>query len=580
MGFRIVYIFCLLLSVISYGQVNIALQTDKKEYGLNELIEVSVVVEINGTDFVRESPIQLPDFSKFYDRASGSTSNVVMDPETNTAVAQMIYQVVLQAKEAGTIKIGSALVRVSGKTYKTEPFDIIVVDRGIAMAPTPKVQNDLFVNMEVKDREVFANEPTVAILRAYSKDFNNLRKVGEVIFTNQHNIDVHPVSLVKSEIELNSRSHMHSQVIAVYLLYPKEPGRIEVQPAIVKLKDPTSKDKIKTNKIPLNVKKLPLDRPEGFHNAVGNFHVEVSNNLTDTKAELHKPIDVFVKIKGEGNLTENILPQIIETPDYKVFPPKIEKKVKAGEDGLHGSIEAHYVIIPQKPGQINIKTAGFAYFNPANEQFVNLGQKNFALHILTETQIQEAKSTIDKVSDFGTNVLENVPILSTVTNTSTKAKSQWSFKNLFLEYYPSIGFVLGILTVSLLFFKKLKTKESPIVNVQPIENVSEVEDRIRSHQKIDIDSTISDLDSLLASEDYDGYIEQSLILFQDIENQYVDKEGVRFFDYVSQEFGVQTAENLRNIKQTITIEKYAPVHLKHTFEELHNEFRVILNKIA
>ena len=88
------------------------------------------------------------------------------------------------------------------------------------------------------------------------------------------------------------------------------------------------------------------------------------------------------------------------------------------------------------------------------------------------------------------------------------------------------------------------------------------------------------MDSLLASEDYDGYIEQSLMLFQDIENQYVDKEGVRFFDYVSQEFGVQTAENLRNIKQTITIEKYAPVHLKHTFEELHNEFRVILNKIA
>ena len=67
---------------------------------------------------------------------------------------------------------------------------------------------------------------------------------------------------------------------------------------------------------------------------------------------------------------------------------------------------------------------------------------------------------------------------------------------------------------------------------------------------------------------------------EDIENQYVDKEGVRFFDYVSQEFGAQTAENLRNIKQTITIEKYAPVHLKHTFEELHNEFRVILNKIA
>ena len=580
MVYRFVYIFFILLSVITYGQVNIALQTDKKEYGLNELIEVSVVLEINGTDFIRESPIILPDFSKFHERASGSTSNVIMDPETNTAIAQMVYQVVLQARQVGTFKMGSALVRVNGKMYKTEPFDITIVDKGSTIASTPKNQNDLFVNMEVKNREVYANEPTVAVLRAYSKDFNNLRKVGEIIFSNQPNIDIHTVTLDKSEIELNSRSHMHSQVIAVYLLYPKQSGRIEVQPAVVMINDVANKEKIKTNKIPLNVKKIPLDRPEGFHNAVGNFDIEIKNNITGKIAELHKPIEVVVKIKGEGNLNENILPNIIETSDYKVFPPKIEKKVSVAEDGLHGSIEAHYMIIPQKPGPIEVKTAGFSYFNPDHEQFVSLGQKDFALNILTESQIEESKSTIDKVSDFGTDVLESVPILGTVATNHVKVQSKFSLKDFFLEYYLSIGFTLGILAVSLLFFKKLKTKEEANVVSEPIETVTELEQKLRNNQNVHVLSYLRDLKLSLDKEEYLLYIDQSLQLFKDIENQYLVSKKIKFIDYLAQEFGSKAAEDYRNLKQTISIEKYAPVHLKDTFTELNEGLNLIFNKIA
>ncbi len=578
MNDRLLQIFFILVSVVSYGQVNLALETDKKEYSTKDLIEVTIVLEINGTDLVRETPIQMPDLSKFYERASGSTTNVMVDPETNTSITQLIYQLVLQPKQAGTFKMGSALIRVSGKAYKTEPFDITVVDRGVAAVA--KAQHDIFVNMEVKERDVYANEPTYAVLRAYSKDFNALRKVGEVAFPYPSNVEVHTVSLAKAEIEMNSRSQMHSQVIGIYMLFPKAPGRIEIPPAVIEINEPGGKEKVKTNRIALHVKKLPLDRPDGFNNAVGNFNIDVSNPSKGDPNEVNKPINVVVKMKGDGNLKSEILPIIQNSPDYKVFPPKISKNIKTGKQGLEGSIEAHYVIVPNKPGNIQIRTAAFSFFSPDHEQFVNLGEKNLALKVLTTEQVEDAKTAIEKVNDYTATVLESVPLLKTADPTKVAVVTSKSFSMILREYFPSIVFGLGILLCSVMFFKKYKTTDDVQLTTAKVETVTDVEERLRQSQVVDIKTSLVELTELLDHKKYDIYLSQFESLSKDIENQYLKSEGVSFAEYLSRHFGAQVAENYRNVKQAVRIEKYSPVHLQEDFETIHKEIKLILNQIA
>ena len=211
MSNRLLYIVLLWCSVQSYAQVNIELLTNKREYTTKDLIELTVTLEINGADMVQETPIRLPDFSQFYERGSGSSKNSVFDPVTNTAISQMVYQIILQPKNSGNLKIGSALVKVNGKVYKIEPFEISVADikspeRAVNRLPSAEV----YLNMEVEDREVYPFQPVKAVLKAYSRDFNSLRKFKNIIQPRQKNVEFFPVSFSRSDIELDRYSQVAS----------------------------------------------------------------------------------------------------------------------------------------------------------------------------------------------------------------------------------------------------------------------------------------------------------------------------------------------------------------------------------
>ena len=114
------------LSIFSYGQVSILSETNTKEYEVKEAFKLNIGLEILGNELEQQTPIKLPDLSKFEILGNASEIFSFIDPETGTLVRQVIYQLVLEPKQAGKIKIGSALVQVNGKIYKSESFDIFV----------------------------------------------------------------------------------------------------------------------------------------------------------------------------------------------------------------------------------------------------------------------------------------------------------------------------------------------------------------------------------------------------------------------------------------------------------------------
>jgi hypothetical protein len=121
------YILFLLASAFSFAQVNLYSKINSRETKLNAPLVFTVVLEIVGEDLVQETPMQLPDFSKFnFDYVS--EQNTIIDPIKKIRVNQMVCQISLDPKQTGNIKIGSALVKVNGKIYKTEPIDIVVKD--------------------------------------------------------------------------------------------------------------------------------------------------------------------------------------------------------------------------------------------------------------------------------------------------------------------------------------------------------------------------------------------------------------------------------------------------------------------
>lgn len=566
MQHKLIYILLTLASVITYGQVNLSMDADKTEYAGKDIINLTIVLELNGSDLVQQTGFQLPDLSKFNIIGSGSVTNTVIDPATNTLITQKVSRIALEPKKKGKIKIGSVLVTVNNRIYKTEPFDVNIrdiVDRRSLAAST---SNDVYLNMEIDDRDVYQDQATIAVLRVYSRNMDNLRKVKNIHLPQQDNINVHPINFDKSEIDPSGYGNMPSQVLAMFMVFPNEAGYVEVPGVSASVSTYSNKTKIVSNKVKINVRKLPEGAPECFKNAVGNFNVNVYN-ASKEKPEAKKPLNVVVKVSGEGNLPDMELPKIAASPDYEVFAPKITSKVAPGTSGMKGEILANYVIIPKKSGVISIKTEQFAFFDPASKEYVDLGQKTLDLNAFSHDQILEARSTVEKVNEYTNNLLEtvNTPVLKT---TSFKVKEKNKFHwNILLT---NIAILISLFVGYLLFknWQKKRTLVRETIPSKPLGSVAETEKEIRELMKTDINDYFGYLENLKDNGEYEKFFATLEELDEEVRGQYFQASIPEFKDFLEKHKGSSVAEEYSKLQQKVQMEKYNPVKSAEALEEL------------
>ncbi|GEN76491.1 BatD family protein [Chryseobacterium hagamense] len=563
---RIIYILLLITSVISYGQVNLTVTPDKTTYNGKDVVNLSIVLEISGSENNPQTKLRLPDFSKFNLIGTGSVNNAFMDPETNTVVSQSVTRLALEPKQKGKLKIGSFLITINNKIYKTEPFEIFVKDLDKKTATAANTSKDVFLNMEIEDRDIYQDQPTVAVLKVYSRNMDNFRKVRNLRLPDQENMDVYPISFAKSEIDPSDNGSMASQILAVFMVFPNEAGFVEVPGVSASLNSYAHKEKLISNKVKINVRKLPEGSPDCFKNAVGNFNVSVAN-ISKEKIEVKKPMNVLVKITGEGNLKSMELPKIAASPDYEVFAPKITSRVLVGTEGMKGEVLANYLVIPKKAGEITIKTEHFAFFDPSNKEYVDLGEQSLAVNAFSHDQILESRTTVEKVNEYTNTFLEtvNTPVLKT-TSLKVKEKSKFHWNILFTNFA-----ILLVLFLAYLGFKTWQRKNRSVTEtatLKPVGSVEETEREIRESQKMDINDYFSYLENLKDNSDYGNFFQTFDELDREVKKQYGQGSGADFSSVLEHEQGTAVAEEYRNLIQRIQIEKYAPVKSKEAIDEL------------
>jgi len=561
---KIIYAIFTLISVMSYGQVQLSMKSDKTDYNGKEVVNLTIVLELNGNNLEQKSKIMLPDLSKFNMIGSGSFNQIVNDSDTNTAIDQYITRIALEPKQKGKVRIGSVLVNVNNKIYKTEPFDIFIKD--IEKKPIANLANDVYLNMEIEDREVYQDQPTIAVLRVYSKNIDNLRRVKNIRLPQQENLNVHAVSLKRSEIDPSGYANMASQVLAVFMVFPNESGYVEVPSVSASVNTFSTKSKIASNKVRLNVKKLPEGSPQSFKNAVGNFKVDIYCP-TKEKIEAKKPVNVTVKVSGEGNLADMNLPKIEESPDYEIFAPKITSRLNPGLTGMKGEILAKYILIPKKAGELIVKTEAFAFFNPAEKEYVNLGQEKLGLTAFSHDQVLEARSTVEKVNEYTNTFLETVdsPVLKT-TSFKVKEKSKFNWNVLFVNIAILIGLFIAYILFKYWQKKQTIIKEKP--TPKPLGSVAETEKEIRDSLKTDISDYFAYLENLKISGDYPKFFETFNEMDAEVRNQYFQSSKEDFKVFLERQNGSSVAESYQELLQKVQIEKYSPITSEDSINDL------------
>ena len=557
MKHKIPYILFLFSAIFTYGQVTLAV-SDVKNPRVNQRFNLTVILEISGENMEQETPLRMPDLSKFDIIGSASEQNtVVLDAKKGDVLNQMVYQWVLTPKEAGKIRFGSVLVTVNGKIYKTEPFEINVKDneKKSAVAEHTNHSNEVYLNLELKKNVVYKNEPAVAVLRAYSKDYDNFRKVSNLQFSPQKNASIKPINYTKSEIETSSG--MASQVIGTFMIFPNESGPIAINAFSAVVGNATKPTKVSSNRVRLNVKKLPDGMPSNFKNAVGNFEVAVSQTNTDEIPEVDKPLNISVRLSGAGNFGSLDLPKIIDSPDYVFYTPQITTKTVPQKDGLSGDVIAEYVVIPKKAGSISINFENFSFFNPKEVQYTDLGPKSLLLNVKTPGEIADAKSTIEKVNDYTNIVLEtvNTPVLQT-HNLKIKNKDKINWKIV----AGNLGLMVAVLSLFVVLKKRQEKKKVKPQQLRSSISIAETEEIIRKKIGHQFDENIQYLKILKENKDFETFFTAYHELNNETKNFFSVTNESEFRNYLEQNKGAHVAEQYRILSEKIQIEKYAPFH--------------------
>ena len=557
------YILSFILPIFGYGQVTLLSETDTKEYQVREPFNLSIGLEIIGENYQQQSPVRLPDLSKFEILGNATESVAAIDPETGNVVRQVLYHLILQPKHAGKTRIGSALVQVNGRTYKSEPFEILVRDgkrkhdawgRSVSMV------------MEVLDKEVYENQPVNVVLKLKANPHNYLdfRKVNQIKLP-QKTKNIYTVNLKREDIEIDKNDETAMQVIASFVIVPEKDGNLFVSPATALFNE----ERILSNPLKIHVKKLPEGAPRGFKNAVGKFDLEVE--IPKEEVEVNQPMDVFVKLKGKGNIIGAELPKIVESDDYTILKPTQKIEVKESEHS--GEKTDHYVIIPKKEGEITIRYENFAYFDIDEKQYQTINSDDIKILSLSKEAMDSPTSTLGKMMDDTGHILKKVNLLPV----SEEENEEESF-----DYgrFAGIGLLVFGLLLAIYFFTFRKKKPKQWSSVQEddkITTIAETEELLKENISIGKEYYFGALKNAADKGNTASFFENYQELHTEAENQIKRLKNQTISEFLEEIESPDFVKDFEQFRTEIQEAKYAPVH--EDLYEFYNDIVKFYTKI-
>ena len=557
------YILSFILPIFGYGQVTLLSETDTKEYQVREPFNLSIGLEIIGENYQQQSPVRFPDLSKFEILGNATESVAAIDPETGNVVRQVLYHLILQPKHAGKTRIGSALVQVNGKTYKSEPFEILVRDgkrkhdawgRSVSMV------------MEVLDKEVYENQPVNVVLKLKANPHNYLdfRKVNQIKLP-QKTKNIYTVNLKREDIEIDKNDETAMQVIASFVVVPEKDGNLFVSPATALFNE----ERILSNPLKIHVKKLPEGAPRGFKNAVGKFDLEVE--IPKEEVEVNQPMDVFVKLKGKGNIIGAELPKIVESDDYTILKPT--QKIDVKESELSGEKTDHYVIIPKKEGEITIRYENFAYFDIDEKQYQTINSDDIKILSLSREAMDSPTSTLGKMMDNTGHILKKVNLLPV----SEEENEEESF-----DYGRFVGMGLlvfgSLLAIYFFTFRKKKPKQwSSVQEDDKITTIAETEELLKENISIGKEYYFGALKNAADKGNTASFFENYQELHTEAENQIKRLKNQTISEFLEEIENADFVKDFEQFRIEIQEAKYAPIH--EDLYEFYNDIVKFYTKI-
>ncbi|MBI4054743.1 MAG: BatD family protein [Elusimicrobia bacterium] len=405
---------------------------DKQEVALDEQLALQIIVQGNISQLKEPELPSLPNFSIY---SSGRSQNISI--VNGNISSSIIFRYILVPRFVGKTIIGPVRVEQGETAYETQPIEILVTKPALPTAPStqglsrpfqqklqppspaqaspspptsataqpsppvrPQPQTpDLFVKAHLDQPRGFVNEQRILTVAFYAAVplLGNPEYIAPS-FTGFFKEDLPPSPSYSTVYR--GRSYSVTEVKTA--LFSANPGTLQIGRATIRCQvredaalDPFSPDffqkffsrgllssqtrELKTE--PLTVQAVPLPasgKTPHFSGAVGQYTLQAK--VDQKEVSVGNPVHLTVTLQGQGNLNAVGEPQFPSPAELRIYDTATSLNLNKTPQGVSGSKIFTTILIPQRPGPIQLQGIQFSYFDPKNQSYRTLTAPPISLH--------------------------------------------------------------------------------------------------------------------------------------------------------------------------------------------------------
>ena len=359
--------------------VEVTAEVDRTELAVGE--ELNITVKITGPLNPRQPQIGQYDGLRLLD---GPWRVVESSNWYGSVRSRVSFTYQFVATKVGKVTIEPIGVTVSGQTYQTGPIEVEVFQGlgvptpvpGQGQSPSqgvPSAEGSMFVTASVDDDTPYLGQQITYTFKFYRRSvlFPSFGRFGQPRFAppgfsgfwNGQETD-------QDEYTERIGPNRYQVVELKTVLFPTVVGTLVIEPAglTVPIDFFEAPNYLESDPIVIEVRPLPATAPAGFTGAVGKFNI--SADVDNTTGKVNEPVQLTVRVMGEGNIESLPDPAWPDFEDWRVFESPSNSSSSVVDGRLVGTRTYDSVLVPEKAGVLTVPEIGYTYYDPGVEEYV------------------------------------------------------------------------------------------------------------------------------------------------------------------------------------------------------------------
>ncbi|MBN09632.1 MAG: BatD protein [Flavobacteriaceae bacterium] len=397
-----IFFLTLFLCLFANAQVEFNVRVSKKKLALNERLRIDFVMNQNGDEF------EPPPFDNF-SLVGGPNQSISNSWINGKRTFSKTFTYFLAPKEIGKFSIGSAKIKIDGKTYTTSQINVEVSNSVKTPSKTNSVEyladENIHLVTEISNDNPFLNQAISVIYKLYFRNPIKISDARETQSPKFRDFWSHTIKIPQLKVETGIyKGESYNEVVwRKTVLYPQKNGKLIIEPLALNLvvEIPTKRRDffgnpiykqvsrlVNAGKRIIDVKELPeKGKPDDFSGAVGKFNLDLLVEKKTLKAS--ESFQAKVEVSGKGNLKLFKLPEIKVPSTLELFEPEYKEDVQTNLSGMKGSVQNTYTIVPEYQGKYPIPAIKFVFFDPELELYKTLNSVEYIIDVYGQNKSNE-----------------------------------------------------------------------------------------------------------------------------------------------------------------------------------------------